>query len=66
MKPKLPKAQTDRALNLIRGKNLVGRATKADIDVLFQHIDAVEIWLDEKDGDDYFGSEGWRHHLGLD
>lgn len=21
-------------------------------------------WLDELDGDDYFGTEGWKHQLG--
>lgn len=22
--------------------------------------------LDETDGDDYFGTEGWKHHLGIE
>ena len=58
--------QTDKTLNVIRGKNLVGKATKEDILKLFEHIDALEMFLDEHDEDDVFGTEGWRHRLGLD
>lgn len=53
--------QPDRALNIIRGKNLVGKATKADVLKLFEHIDALELLLDRADEDDRFGTEGWRH-----
>ena len=60
------KAQTDKILNVIRGKNLVGKATKADVEKLFEHIDALEMWLDEMDQDDMHGTEGWRHCVGLD
>jgi hypothetical protein len=61
-----PKVQTDKTLNIIRGKNLVGKTTKEDIDTMFQHIDALEIFLDENEQDDQFGTEGWRHAIGLD
>jgi hypothetical protein len=72
--------QTDRVLNIIRGKNLVGAATKEDINLLFEHLDAIEIALaeadseldaieialDEADSEDMFGTEGWRHRLGME
>lgn len=58
--------QTDKTLNVIRGKNLVGKATKDDILKLFEHIDALESFLDDQDGEDTFGTEGWRHAIGLD
>ena len=61
-----PKPQTDKTLNIIRGKNLVGKASKEDIDTLFAHIDALEIFLDENEQDGQFGTEGWRHAIGLD
>jgi hypothetical protein len=61
-----PKVQKEKTLNIIRGKNLVGKATKEDIDVLFQHIDALESFLDDNEQDDQFGTEGWRHAIGLD
>jgi hypothetical protein len=58
--------QTDRTINTIRGKNLVGKASKADVDKLFEHIDALEMFLEDNDVDDAFGTEGWRHAIGLE
>ena len=60
------KPQTDKIINTIRGKNLVGKATKEDIDKLFEHIDALESFLDDNEDDDQFGTEGWRHAIGLE
>jgi hypothetical protein len=50
-------------LNIIRGKNVVGKATKADVDVLFGYIDALEVFLDEASEDDAFGTEGWHKFI---
>ena len=58
--------QNEQTVNTIRGKNLVGKATKEDILLLFEHIDALEMFLDEYEVDDVFGTEGWRHAIGLD
>jgi len=58
-------AHTDETLNIIRGKNIVGAATSDDVFALLQHIDALEDLLDEGDDDDAFGTEGWRHRLGI-
>lgn len=62
----MPKAQTDSTINVIRGKNLVGHCSQADIDTLLEHIDALEQFLDNEDMNDTFGTEGWRHQLGID
>ena len=51
-------------LNTIRGKNIVGKATTEDVDLLFRFIDALEDMLDDSDDDDTFGPVGWRHFLG--
>lgn len=59
-------AQPDSVINTIRGKNLVARATKIDVDKLLEHIDELEAFLDDRDEDDVFGTEGWRHAIGLD
>ncbi len=59
-------AHTDKTLNIIRGKNLVGKADKDDVFKLFEHLDAMEELLNEADQDDVFGTEGWRHRLGID
>ena len=57
---------SDRVINTIRGKNLVGKASKEDIDLLFEQLDAFEQFLDDWDQDDNFGTEGWRHAIGID
>lgn len=62
----MPKVQPDSVINTIRGKNLVGHATKEDIDKLFEYIDALEMFLDDGDDEDMYGTEGWRHTLGQD
>lgn len=59
-------AQTNETINIIRGKNIVGHATKEDVLLLFEHIDALEGLLDEGDDDDAFGTEGWRHRIGIE
>lgn len=59
-------AQYEKAINIIRGKNLVGAATKEDVFTLLEHIDALESFLDEHEQDDKFGTEGWRHAIGQD
>lgn len=58
--------QADKTINVIRGKHSVGAATKADVDKLIEHIDALEAFLDEHEQDDTFGTEGWRHAIGLE
>jgi hypothetical protein len=58
-------AQRDNVLNTIRGKNLVGKATKDDILKLFEHIDALEMALEQVDMGEHFGTGGWRDHLGI-
>lgn len=60
------KAQKDDFLNMVRGKAMVGHATPDEILAVFGHLDALEDLLDEADGDDAFGTEGWRHRLGID
>ena len=57
---------SDRVINTIRGKNLVGKASKEVIVLLFEQLDAFEQFLDDWDQDDNFGTEGWRHAIGLD
>ncbi|MFU0504149.1 hypothetical protein [Pseudaminobacter sp. NGMCC 1.201702] len=58
--------QSDKFLNTIRGKAIAGHATPDELMKVFGHIDALEDFLDEQDEDDVFGTEGWRHLLGLD
>ena len=57
--------QSEKTLNIIRGKNIVGHATQEDVFLLFEHIDALERMLDTADLEDTFGTEGWRHFLNV-
>jgi hypothetical protein len=61
----MPNFLTERALNILRGKALVGRVTSEEILAVFGHIDALYDRLDEADQDDYLGTEGWRHWVRL-
>lgn len=56
---------TERQLNIIRGKAMCGKATPKEILSVFEHYDLIEMELDERDGEDYFGTEGWRHAFRL-
>lgn len=55
----------ERQLNIIRGKAMCGKATPKEILSVFEHYDLIEMELDERDGEDYFGTEGWRHAFRL-
>lgn len=56
---------TERQLNIIRGKASVGMATTKEILSVFEHLDKLEMALDEKDSEDFFGTDGWRILFGL-
>lgn len=56
---------TDKELNIIRGKAIVGHATPEEILSIFSHLDSLESKLDETQEDDFFGTEGWRHFFGM-
>lgn len=55
---------TEKELNTIRGKAMVGHASVNEILSVFGHLDELEQWLDEKEEDDFFGTQGWRYAAG--
>lgn len=58
------KLATEAQINIIRGKAAVGAASKADVQLLLDHIAALEYVLDEEaNPEDMFGTEGWRVHF---
>lgn len=59
------KLLTERELDTIRGKMLVNAATQEELHAFLHFVAALERLVDEADLDDYFGTEGWRHRLGL-
>ena len=56
---------TEAKLNEIRGKVLVMKATKAELLAVFGHLDELEDKLNDADGQDLLGTEGWRRWVGL-
>lgn len=56
---------TEKSLNTIRGKAIVGHASPEEILSVFEHLDALEVALDDLDQEDTFGTEGWRHSFAL-
>ncbi len=57
---------SEREINMIRGKLSVNHATQEEIDNFLEYVEKLESLLDNSDFDDTFGTEGWRHHIGLD
>lgn len=49
---------------MIRGKLLVGATDHAENRQLLSYIAELEILLDDADGDDVWGTEGWRRRVG--
>lgn len=60
-----PRFLSDRELNTIRGKALVGKASISEILSVFGHLDCLEAKLEDCDLDDFFGTEGWRHFFAI-
>ena len=56
-----PRLLSDKELNTIRGKAIVGHESTQELMKVFGHIDAMEMRLEELDEEDCFGSRGWRH-----
>ena len=61
MKFQKPRFLSDKELNTIRGKALVGKASVEEIQQVFGHIDTFELKLEDCDNYDRLGTEGWRH-----
>lgn len=58
--------KTERELDVIRGKMLVGAASAEELMDFLCFVSELERLVDEADLDDYFGTEGWRRRLGWD
>lgn len=57
---------SEKELNTIRGKAMVGKASVKEILSVFYHLDDLEACLDEADEQDLLGTEGWRHFVGME
>jgi hypothetical protein len=57
---------TEAKMNELRGKALVGACTKDEVLEIIEYVNRLENLLDEGDMEDMYGTEGWRHLLGMD
>lgn len=55
-----------RDLDNIRGKMEAGVFVQEEVNAFLKYVTELENLLDEGDEDDCFGTEGWKHRLGLD
>lgn len=62
---KKPQLLSEREINIIRGKAIVGAASPVELMSVFGHWDLMEAKMNEVEGNDFFGTEGWRHFFGL-
>lgn len=52
---------SDREMNIMRGKMLMDHPPGHDVWKVFAQLDWLEDELNQRDMDDFFGTEGWRH-----
>ena len=60
------KLKSEKELDTIRGKMLVNKATQEELHNFLNYVNAIEGLLETLDGEDAFGTEGWRHNIGID
>lgn len=59
---------TERELNIIRGTIMMTAEEESsrDLEGLLDYVEAMENLLDKGDMDDMYGTEGWRHRIGME
>jgi hypothetical protein len=62
---KKPRLLSQRETDILTGKAMVGAMDAVDQLRLCEHLNLLYHALDEKDDEDFFGTEGWRHHFGI-
>jgi hypothetical protein len=55
-----------RELDTIRGKMMVAAATKEELQDFLTYVTALEGLVEEASEEDFYGTEGWQHRLGMD
>ena len=60
------KIKSTSELNTIRGKMMVGHATAEELRDFLTYVSALEGLVEDASCEDFYGTEGWQHHLGID
>lgn len=55
-----------RDLGIIRGKLSTLTATKEEVEKFLKYVTDLEELVGEASEQDFYGTEGWEHRLGLD
>lgn len=58
--------KSQRELDVIRGKILVNAANTDELHDFLKYVSALESALDEASFEDFFGTEGWQHWIGVE
>lgn len=66
MKEFYAKLRSERELDEIRGKMLVCAATQEELHAFLYYVNVLESLVDDASMEDFYGTEGWRHHIGWD
>jgi hypothetical protein len=61
----MPKLLTERELDTIRGKMLAGAASPRELQDFLRFVNVLEGLVEEASMADFYGTEGWRHKVGL-
>jgi hypothetical protein len=56
--------ESERELDMIRGKMLIAKATQAELHSFLEYVNFLEVLVEEASIQDFYGTEGWRHRLG--
>lgn len=57
---------TERDIDVIRGKMLVGHASVEDNHEFLIYVNLLEALVEEASCEDFYGTEGWRKRMGLE
>jgi hypothetical protein len=57
---------SEKELNMIRGKMIVGKASIEEVRNFLEYVSIIEGLVEYASEQDFYGTEGWRHWVGLE
>ncbi len=55
----------EKQINMIRGKLETGTASKKETKLFLKYVEKIEELIEEASSEDFYGTQGWKHQLGL-
>ncbi len=59
-----PKIKSKSEINIIRTKILVKAATQKEIQDFYKYVMVLEGLVEKASNENFYGNEGWEHHIG--